>query len=243
MIGKKTILKCYLLFGLMLVTLGLCKVFPNAASDPQTGMWLRLPESIPGYHRQDREPEEKELEWLPKDTGILKRSYIPLDATSPYEWIHTTLILSGNDPRSLHKPSVCLDGQGWTLTKKSPVPLKVNGHDLKVMDFTIERDHQDEDGKPVHVTSHYVYWWIGKERSTPSDWKRIVFSDLDNLLRNINNRWGYPSVMVAVDPAIEDREEAHRQATERAYDFIRNYAPVFQKSLAEPPAPTESPAS
>ncbi|NIP94892.1 MAG: exosortase-associated EpsI family protein, partial [Akkermansiaceae bacterium] len=216
--------------------------FPNAATDPQTGMRLRLPESIPGYQSRRIEPRKLELKWLPPDTGILKRYYSPIDAESDYEGLFATLILSGNDPRSLHKPEVCLDGQGWRIPRRQVVSLEVNGRDLEVMDFTIVTDQKSETGALVTVEAHYVYWWIGKDRSTPRDWDRIIYSDLDNLLRNVNNRWGYPSVMVYVDPS-KEREQAHKEAQERAYDFIRNYAPVFQKSLSDPPASSGSPAS
>ena len=50
------------------------------------------------------------------------------------------------------------------------------------------------------------------------------------MFRNINDRWGYPSVMVLADlrlPADEGMEEA----AQRAFDFIEEYAPKFQKSL------------
>lgn len=231
MTTRTVIVKCVILCGLMLATVGLCRVFPNAATDPQTGMLLQLPEDVPGYHVGVIEPSKKELKWLPEDTGIVKRSYLSYDARSRYEAIFATLILSGNDPRSLHRPRVCLDGQGWTITSESVVPLKVNGHPLEVMDFRIERNEEDEAGNVVRVVAHYVYWWIGQDRSTPHDWKRILYTDLDNLFRNVNNRWGYPSVMVQVDP---NRENGDQEARLRAYHWIAEFAPTFQKSLLGP---------
>jgi hypothetical protein len=108
------------------------------------------------------------------------------------------------------------------------------------MDFKLARDQKDDTGKVFRVRAHYVYWWIGKERSTPHDWERIVFSDLDNIFRNVNNRWGYPSVMVVVDP---ERENGDEEARERAFDWIRAHAPTFQKSLAKPPAAAAATAS
>lgn len=233
MISKSVLWKCITLAALMGATLAMCWAFPNAATDPQTGMVLELPETIPGHTGHHREPGEKELEWLPEDTGILKRLYQPVDSESPYEWISATLILSGNDPRSLHRPEVCLDGQGWRIIKREVVELDVDGQPLEVMDYWLERTEKDEDGELFYIRTHYVYWWIGKSRSTPHDWQRILYTDLDNLLRNVNNRWGYPSVMVQVDPTIPDQAQAHREAQERAYEFIRNYAPVFQKSFSE----------
>ena len=55
------------------------------------------------------------------------------------------------------------------------------------------------------------------------------------MFRNVNNRWGYPSVMAYVDlegaDTPEKVAEAEEVARERVFDFIRNYAPMFQKSL------------
>ena len=45
-------------------------------------------------------------------------------------------------------------------------------------------------------------------------------------MKGRKERWAYPSVMVWVDNRTEEGE-----AQERAYNFIRKYAPDFQKSL------------
>lgn len=244
-IEKPVLVKCGVLFGLMVLVLALCKVFPNAATGRQTGMVLNPPPRVPGHVTVVVEAARDEKKMLPKDTGIEKRSYVPLEhvdfTTDPpsvteegmLKAIHATLILSGNDPRSLHKPEVCLDAQGWVISRKEVVELTVNGRPLEVMDFTMFRNERGKDGKtPVRRRAHYVYWWIGKERSTPHDWERILRSDLDNLLHNINNRWGYPSVLVYVD---RDEPGGDQAASERAYDWIRDYAPLFQKSLMDEP--------
>ena len=54
------------------------------------------------------------------------------------------------------------------------------------------------------------------------------------MFRNVNDRWGYPSVQVMVDP-VYSREEGREEARERALEFIRDYAPGFQKSLGATP--------
>lgn len=232
MIEKSAIVKTVTMTALLVLTLVLCQLFPNAATDPQTGMLLALPDEMKGHHVQVIQPSDDEKEWLPEDTGIMKRQYVPYGTQNErHKWLHATLILSGNDPRSLHRPEVCLDGQGWLITERKVMSIPINGQDLEVMDFTIERTEQTRSGERYQVLAHYVYWWIGKDRSTPHDWQRILYSDWDNLTRNINNRWGYPSVMVQVDPSMKP-EEGHHEARQRAYRWIQKYAPMFQKSLA-----------
>lgn len=215
------------------ITVGLCMLFPNAATDPQTGMVLRLPDRIPGYASFEPPVSPQEKKWLPPDTGIEKRLYYPEFAYSADEArdrsILATLILSGTDRRSLHRPKVCLDGQGWDIWKKEKVSLDINGQTLEVMDYHLRKQEHQPDGSLKPVRAHYVYWWIGKSTSTPSDFERILITVVDNMFRNINNRWGYPSVMVNVN--LELGEAAEEEARERAFDFIREYAPLFQKSL------------
>ena len=50
------------------------------------------------------------------------------------------------------------------------------------------------------------------------------------MFRNLNDRWGYPSIMVPVDPRLGS-EEGVAEARKRAFDFISEFAPQFQKSL------------
>ena len=215
------------------VTVGLCVAFPNAATDPETGMVMRLPDRIPGCAAYEPPVSDEEKKWLPGDTGILKRMYYPEFATTSDEArqrsILATLILSGTDRRSLHRPEVCLDGQGWEIWDRKVETLQIGEETLEVMDFYLRKKVHQEDGTLKPVRAHYIYWWVGKSTSTPLDFERILITVMDNMFRNINNRWGYPSVMVNVD--LESGESAEEEARKKAFDFIRDYGPMFQKSL------------
>lgn len=224
------------LFFLILagVTLTLCHVFPNAATNPESGVLMRLPDNIPGYTGELIPMSELEKEWLPADTTSIKRKYDSISATSDIQQfnksISTTLILSGADAqRSLHRPEVCLtNGQGWTIDKREVVKLETTGGPLEVMDLLVSRQHHTEEGEILDIKAHYIYWWIGKEDSTPYYMKRVLLSSLNNIFKNINDRWAYPSVMVYSINGDSEQREASRQ---RALDYIKKYAPTFQKSL------------
>ena len=114
-------------------------------------------------------------------------------------------------------------------------PWMFLSREIKVADFALTRKVNEEDGSIRNVRAHYLYWWIGAKRSTPSDFERILFTVLDNMFRNINNRWGYPSVMVYAQ--LEDEmtpdeiKDADQDALKRAIGFVEQYAPMFQKSL------------
>ena len=225
------------------VTLTLCMCFPNAAENSESGMVLRLPgrDGVAGYVGILRAKSKEEEKWLPADTGLRKMLYVPLDvkvaseAEAMEKGISASLILSGMDRRSLHRPEVCLRAQGWRITSKDTVTIDVGEQELEVADFTIARKVNEPDGSIRDVRAHYLYWWIGAKRSTPSDFERILFTVLDNMFRNLNNRWGYPSVLVYADlkegMTPDQITDADNAARERALSFVRQYAPIFQKSL------------
>ena len=240
---KNAIGRSVIVLLLVSTTIAFCMLFPNAAENSAAGMVLRLPgrEEVPGYLGFERPISKEEKKWLPEDTGIKKMLYVPTasrasnEAEAAEAGISVSLILSGMDRRSLHRPEVCLRAQGWRIAGKETVTLSVAGQDLKVMDFTLLRKVNEEDGSVRNVRAHYVYWWIGASRSTPSDFERILYTVLDNMFRNVNNRWGYPSVLVYAD--LEGKKtpgeiaDADDKARKRAFSFIQQNASLFQKSL------------
>lgn len=243
MTTKQAIWRSGVLLAMVGVTVLLCNVFPNAAENSESGMLMKLPgeNGVAGHRGFEVPISPAEEKWLPGDTGLLKRVYVPNDSKAT-TWseaqeagILVSLILSGNDRRSLHRPHVCLRAQGWHIAKRTPTKLKLGDIELGVMDFSLRRQDAEEDGTVKKRQAHYVYWWIGAETDTSSDFKRILITVLDNMFRNINNRWGYPSVMTYVDlegkTTAEEIAKADEAARERAFDFIREHAPMFQKSL------------
>lgn len=214
------------------VTVVLCKVFPNAATSPESGLVMWLPDEIPGCRSVERELSREEKEILPPDTTKLSKSYIEKylpDNVARYRALSATLILAGADKRSLHKPEICLPAQGWTITRREPVKLMTTGGELEVMHLYLRRQVQSDNGEVAFQRAHYVYWWVARHESTAFSNKRLIISTYNNIFKNLNDRWGYPSVMVMTDERYG--EEGHEEAIQRAYAFIKEYAPTFQKSL------------
>ena len=144
-----------------------------------------------------------------------------------------TLIVAGADSRSLHRPSVCLGAQRWTIEARKVVKLETKGGPLEVMDFHLKRAETLSDGSPlldakgeaVVSRAHYIYWWIGPDATTPRDEEKVWTEVWSSILKGRRERWAYPSVMVRVTD--RGREDAQK----RAYKFVTEFAPGFQKSL------------
>jgi hypothetical protein len=215
-----------------MATVVLCNLFPNAATTPESGIVLWLPDEIIGCHSEVRELSDEEKRILPPDTTKLSKSYIETslpENIGRYRSLSVTLILAGADKRSLHKPEICLAAQGWTITKSEPVKLKTTGGELEVMHLSLSRQVQSDREKPVFQRAHYVYWWVARHESTAFSNKRLLISAYNNIFKNLNDRWGYPSIMVLADERYGD--EGNEESIQRAYAFIKEYAPSFQKSL------------
>ena len=220
-----------------LVTLLACHFFSDADTNPVAGVVVWLPDELAGYEVDTGVMGEQEKKWLPSDTTFLKRVYkekwLP-SQEADYRSLSATLIVAGSDSRSLHRPQVCLTAQHWTIAKREMVSLETAGGPLEVMDFHLERAlrevdgsvREDAQGNPILIKAHYVYWWIGPGASTASDKERVWLEVWNSILKGRKERWAYPSVLVLVDP-----RKAEGEAQERAFDFIKKYAPDFQKSL------------
>lgn len=223
--------------AMALATVLACKVFGDSETNPVAGVVVWLPDELVGYEIDTGVMGEEEKRWLPADTTFLKRVYVEdwlPEQDARFRALSATLIVAGADSRSLHRPQVCLTAQHWTIEKREVVRLETRGGPLEVMDFHLVRSVRNQDGsarrdvngEPLQLRAHYIYWWIGPDASTPSDEERVWLEVWNSILKGRKERWAYPSVMVWVD----DRKE-EGEARDRAFDFIRKYAPDFQKSL------------
>ena len=227
--------------GLAVATLLVCRLFPNASTDPDPGLIMWLPEEV-GYLEGKRvSVSAEEASTLPPDTEYLKMAYYPPEDFSNsrqiWDGLSATLILSGTDRRSLHEPEICLDAQGWEIVRRFPITVETSGGPLEVMNLELGRwlikdgEYEvDENGQKRRLKAHYLYWWVSKNGSTAFTDERVMQTVLDNFLRNKNYRWGYPSVFV-YDDFSNSTPESYERARERALSFIHDYAPRFQKSL------------
>lgn len=223
--------------GTALLTVCACLFFSKSETNPVAGVVVWLPDELSNHDVSTGVMGPEEKKWLPSDTTFLKRVYterwLPEQEAS-FRALSATLIVAGSDSRSLHRPQVCLTAQHWTIEKREVVELQTRGGPLEVMDFHLVRTVRNQDGsarkdangEPLYIRAHYIYWWIGPDASTASDEERVWLEVWNSILKGRKERWAYPSVMVWVDP-----REGKEAARERAFAFVKDYAPDFQKSL------------
>jgi EpsI family protein len=142
-------------------------------------------------------PEERAV--LPADTEGVRRRYT--DAAGHV--VYCSVVLSGRDVTSIHRPELCLTGQGWKLdaaqTEKIAV-AGVPGGVLPVSRMNSSSQWQLKNGQTATAYAVFIYWFVGKDRTTPHHWERIWWTTLDRVFFNRNHRWAYFLINSVVPP-------------------------------------------
>lgn len=213
-----------------------CRLASQVTAGNVAGVVMQLPTDIGRFVGDVEEPDKVEKELLPADTQIVKMRYRTLAEPESRDVASVTLVLAGAERRSIHRPEVCLDGQGWTLVESRIVPVEISpGQVLEVKDLLIERIWVAPDGSRKPLRAHYVYWFVGTDVTTPQNTTRVWLSSWDNVVRSVNHRWAYPSITAWVTENFDPVETGQRrrgsdETMEMITTLIRDLVPRFQKS-------------
>lgn len=155
---------------------------------------------------------------LPADTIILKKRFRHPSG----QMVLASIVLSGADRSSIHRPQLCLTGQGQTITKSETITVPIAGRDeLGVMVLDLHRNIRAPDGTAHEFTSYYAYWFVGKGRETPSHLQRMYWMATDRIFFNRAHRWAYISVSGYRPP---DSKSHHDQVSSFVSEFYPHMA-------------------
>lgn len=150
---------------------------------------------------------------LPSDTVLARRSY----HNSRNESFEVTIVLSGQEQKSIHRPEQCLPAQGYAIDSSAVMPIALAGRaSLKV------RILQARLPGSTTQRMYFVYWFIGGTRETPYHAQRLAWMAWDNLIHGIRSRWAYISIAAKDNPASGVPTE------QRLADFIRQLYPCLK---------------
>ena len=230
-----TLSRSLLLSSLVLGAAIVCRMSPEIQGGAEAGVIMLLPEQAGPYrsHKSLEDPVEKKN--LPSDTEFAKAVYFTNSSTPNWrDVINCEIVLSGAERRSIHRPEVCLVGQGWSIKNSSTRQIAMGaGRDLY-----IERNQQIADGKTKPLRAHYFYWFVGADVTTPSHAVRIWLTLRDNLVRGVNHRWAYVTMLAIAGEnftaaELTERPRSDAETTQMMDEFVRLLAPTFQKSLMD----------
>jgi len=169
-----------------------------------------------------------EYDALPKDTEFVKSAY----TNEAGQRVFTSIVLSGRERNSIHRPQRCLKGQGNAIVNEYALEVPLEGRKpMKVAVIECERLYNTEEGQQTHY-SYYAYWFVGQDRETPSHYARMFWLGWDRVVRSVAHRWAYIAVS-------GKREADGREYEEEIADFARELYPailVEDSSLGGSPA-------
>ena len=200
---------------------------------PQSGVVLDLPILVGDYLGKPGAITDIEHRLLPKDTEFARRLY-----TDSYgHQINCSIVLSGAEQRSIHRPEGCLVGQGWTIVGQDNIPIDlISGHKLVARKLSLERQAVATDGSHITVRAFYIYWFVGQNVTTPSHFTRVLLSNWDRVVHNRAHRWAYVSVFSLITNNLGPNGLTADQTQAVLVDFVKQAVPTFQ--ISEMPGKT-----
>ena len=166
-----------------------------------------------------------ERDLLPADTGLIRKFYTQPGGRHP---IHLSIVLSGDDRSSIHRPQVCMTAAGHEILNSRVIRVPIEGRDkpLDIMVLDLVRPYTAPDGSPAAHVSYYAYWFVGRNRETASHIARMIYMATDRVLHGVSHRWAYIAMAGERDP----RNDNHLQ-------IIANFVNELQPALLTPAEP------
>ena len=162
-----------------------------------------------------------EQNMLPADTGLVRKYYARPENRDA---LYATIVLSGNDRSSIHRPQVCMTAAGHEIARERiiRIPLAGRPEPLEVAVLDMVRPYSREDGTPDVYASYYAYWFVGKDRETASHLERMFWMGYDRVVRGVSHRWAY----IAMSGERSPGSDAHLQTIA---DFASQLHPALLK--------------
>ena len=169
---------------------------------------------------------EAEKNILPPDTEGARRLFKDKDGHE----LFCSVVLAGRDVTSIHRPELCLPGQGWSIQDEyvQSVPLATTtGGALEVMRMNATRSVPLPDGRTGHYSAVFVYWFVGKDRVTAYHWQRILWTALDRVFHNTNHRWAYVLISMPNLANGPQDEKPSEETMKVVSGFVRDVYPTL----------------
>jgi exosortase len=216
--------------AIALAGIGICagtNVNPTIA-DP--GVVMKLPLQFGKYQGSPHDMTAMERNILDPGVELVRSQYI----SSDQRMVVATVIQSGIGKRTLHRPEVCLPGQGWNITDRTLIPMKLaNGTTIQAMMLRMFRDFEPSPGQRRRMRALNIYWYIGSDGTTSPDYyDHIRIGYIDAVFKNLSHRWAMASFFLPMpdtDVGLGD-PMGEVTALEELREFAGSMSAEFMKS-------------
>lgn len=225
--------------GVVLVLVGLEMVFlaQISSSRERGAAGVRLsangadPIELPAFlgtewigRRTDVSEVERAI--LPADTGFSRRTYVSVQDRS--HAVFLSIVLSGRDRTSIHRPEICLVGQGWTITSTTGHEFAWSDRAGSRLPVTMLRTSLIDPESQRKVQALMAYCFVSADAVVASHWQRFVRDAWNRVRHGRVDRWAYVLVQA-------DAQDGEAAAFERMQTVLDETLPVFLLAGAENP--------
>jgi hypothetical protein len=218
---RESLWRAFVLVLLVGLTLMACRLFHDVDTKTEPGVIMNLPDSIGNYIGFNTDITESERLILPRDTEFAKKQYSGFDLPE----IATEIVLSGAQRQSIHRPQVCLVGQGWVIQKEETISIALaDGRGQKARKLTLVRT---QDG--VQIVGYFIYWFIGKDKTTDDHFERIFLTSWDRIVHRVNHRWAYVIVNSILPPEPKVTAGERQKVLSELVSFAGELIPRIQR--------------
>jgi exosortase len=212
--------------GLAVATAFLCLWATPPSGLTVAGVIMDLPQNMGRWRGFDTPISEAEKTILPTDTEFARKDYKSPEGDD----IMCSIVLSGVERRSIHRPEICLPSQGYTIESGQVVDVPLlSGHTLKVMNLSLTQQLSTSTGGKVTVPSYYMYWFVGHNVTTPYHMERLWLTSWDRVVHHVNHRWAYIIVTSYITQGLTANGKSPSDTLAMMKGFIADILPYFQK--------------
>jgi len=165
---------------------------------------------------------------LPPDTGYSRKDYAAVSNSA--QRVFFSIVLSGRDRSSIHRPELCVVGQGWTIQAvtehRFSTPGRVPGG-FPATVLHVRREVQTPRGVVV-VPQLIVYSFVGGDTIERTYWRRLARDAWNRVFHARADRWAYVLMQT-------DAREGEAAALARMQTVLDQTRPAFEK----PPGSTK----
>jgi EpsI family protein len=166
-----------------------------------------------------------EREVLPPDTGFSRKIY--LNHRDPTKAVLLSIVLSGRDRTSIHRPELCLIGQGWTIAGRADHRFAhpgSGGGSFPATLLHVQRQVQTPRGSAV-VPQVVAYWFVYGDGVVATHWQRLLRDGWNRVVRARTDRWAYVLIQT-------DAQDGEKAALARIEAVLAETLPIFQPVAA-----------
>lgn len=200
--------------------------WPSPRDSDASGVNLKLPLQLGNKIGFEEQISEAERIILPADTEFARKTY----RTRLGDQVLVSIVLSGSDKRSIHRPEICLPGQGWIIKGGNPLKVQIGEEQkLEVMNLFLERQIQTAAGSKLKLNSYYMYWFVGSDMTTSSHLERVLVSMWDRIFKRKNHRWAYVIVSSTITEGVRPMGKSAEDTQIMLEEVIKEVAPLIHK--------------